>query len=398
MPWNRAHWTTAAASPRCNDKSILRPPHTPQKVAYSRKPADRRKRVRPASPYRRPRRCRCRPSERARSPAAGSASGCRPQAAEGPPSSLRARPPPALPAAPRFPLTRTSGAASQHGASARNSACTRDKQRLQSRAAQPLPFRPSGDRGPAGLELSLAPRRRVPAAALPPPRPPANCRTGSARPRALGVGRIPQGGGPALCWAPRPGPTSSPAPASCFPAPAGRSRSRAATAVASRSTARPLAGGWGAYRRRRRRTTFPTRGCVTGRRVPGQRGSGAQRPARARGPRGQSAALRPARDTTLSRPGRRAPSPGASLRAGLCSPPAGVRDAPGAFVGGRASAKPPPALSGKLGEWRVAGEGWARGRRERGPRPVQRRYVEGTGPGVSWQWGARKGGGKCQVN
>lgn len=34
---------------------------------------------------------------------------------------------------------------------------------------------------------------------------------------------------------------------------------------------------------------------------------GAQRPARARRPRDQSAALRPARDTTLSRPGRRAP-------------------------------------------------------------------------------------------
>lgn len=46
-------------------------------------------------------------------------------------------------------------------------------------------------------------------------------------------------------------------------------------AAAARCTTRPLAGGGGAYghRHRRRRTTFPTRGCVTGRHVPSQRGS-----------------------------------------------------------------------------------------------------------------------------
>ncbi|KAL0602506.1 UPF0764 protein C16orf89 [Plecturocebus cupreus] len=83
----------------------------------------------PHSPCRRPRRCRCRPSGQARSPVAGSASGCPRQAAAGPPSSLRTRPPPARPAAPGFPLTSTNSAASQHGASARSSACTKDEQR-----------------------------------------------------------------------------------------------------------------------------------------------------------------------------------------------------------------------------------------------------------------------------
>lgn len=159
----------AAASPRCNNKSILPPSsYFPRKWPYTREPAGRRERARSASPYRRPRRCRCRPSERARSRAAGSASGCPRQAAEGPPSSLRARLPPALPAAPRFPLTRTSGAASQHGASARSSACTRNEQRLQPRAAQPRPFRPAGASEPPGLKGSPAPSRRVPASALPP--------------------------------------------------------------------------------------------------------------------------------------------------------------------------------------------------------------------------------------
>lgn len=59
------------------------------------------------------------------------------------------------PAAPRFPLTRASGAASQHGASSRSSACTRDKPRRVSSVAGDDPA--SGPRGPAPF---LPSRRR----------------------------------------------------------------------------------------------------------------------------------------------------------------------------------------------------------------------------------------------
>lgn len=328
--------------------------HFLRKWPYSREPADRRKRAWPASPYRRPRRCRCRPSERARSLAAGSASGCPRQAAEGPPSSFRARPPPAVPAAPRFPLTRTSGAASQHGASARSSACTRDEQRLQPRAAQSRPFRPSGSRYQRAWKGSPAPRRcRVPAAALPPPWPPANCRAGFCPP-AGARGRL-------GTWGGRPRSLLSAAPRTYFPAgacvliPGARrpSKSSCAAAAAFRCTARPLAGGGGAYRRRRRRTTFPTRGCVTGRHVPGQRGSAPSVPPERAG-----------RETrvppwgllgTRHSPGRAAapPWPGASFPDPGSAPHSGGHGRPRAFLGWRASAKPLPALSGKPGGWRV---------------------------------------------
>lgn len=170
--FERSKGTPAASFPRCNNKSIIPPPHTsPESSPISREPANRRKRARLganiqlASPYRRPRRCRYRPSGQVRSPAAGSASGCPRQAAAGPPSSLSARPPPTLPAAPRFPLTRTSGTTSQHGASARNSACTRDKQRRFSAAGydperpSPFPSAPPEKRARKGPRRLAAPFR-----------------------------------------------------------------------------------------------------------------------------------------------------------------------------------------------------------------------------------------------
>lgn len=72
-----------------------------------------------------------------------------------------------------------------------------------------------------------------------------------------------------------------------------------------------------AHSRRRRRTTFPTRGCVTRRHVRGRRGS--SRPAREHRPQAQSAALRPAERTTPSSPSRSASQrlagrPGAFVR------------------------------------------------------------------------------------
>lgn len=144
--------------------------HFLRKWPYSREPADRRKRAWPASPYRRPRRCRCRPSERARSLAAGSASGCPRQAAEGPPSSFRARPPPAVPAAPRFPLTRTSGAASQHGASAAAPPARGTSRGCSPERPSPVLSAPAGAAYQRAWKGSPVPRRcRVPAAALPPP-------------------------------------------------------------------------------------------------------------------------------------------------------------------------------------------------------------------------------------
>lgn len=171
----RSKGTPAASSPRCNNKSIIPPPHTsPESGPISREPANRRKRARlgantqPASPYRRLRRYRYRPSGQARSLAAGSASGCPRQAAAGPPSSLSARPPPTLPAAPRFPLMRTSGATSQHGASARNSACTRGKQRRFSAAGydperpSPFPSAPPEKRARKGPRRLAAPFRPRP--------------------------------------------------------------------------------------------------------------------------------------------------------------------------------------------------------------------------------------------
>ncbi|VCW62778.1 unnamed protein product, partial [Gulo gulo] len=72
---------------------------------------------------------------------------------------------------------------------------------------------------------------------------------------------------------------------------------------------------------------------------------GAQRPARARRPWDQSAALRPGRDTTPSRPpGRRAPRPGASVRGPGCAT-RGDYGRPRAFLNRLAFAKPPPAAS-----------------------------------------------------
>lgn len=114
-----------------------------------------------------------------------------------------------------------------------------------------------------------------------------------------------------------------PAPASCFPAaPARRSESSGAV---SWGTARP--------RGRRRRVRLPPQSHHV--RHPGLRhretrsrpaGVGAQRrPARARRPRDQGAALRPGRDTTAS---RARPGPALLFKAPALLPAAGGRDAP----------------------------------------------------------------------
>lgn len=192
-----------------------------------------------------------------------------------------------------------------------------EKQRLQSRAAQPLPFRPSGDRGPAGLEGSLEPRRRVPAAALPPPRPPANCRTGLPARRRSGSAGYLRGAAPlfverrARDLLPRPRlrpafrlPPAAPGPAAPPPPPPPAAAHVLSLRLRRVPSPPPPPPHHVPHPGLRHRETRSRPAWV-----------GAQRPARARRPRGQSAALRPARDTTLSRPGRRAPSPGASLRA-----------------------------------------------------------------------------------
>lgn len=164
---------------------------------------------RPASPCRRPRRCRCRPAGPARSPAAGSASGCPPQAAAGPPSSLRACPAGSARGA-RLPLTRTRGAASQHGASDRSSACTRDRpakagrrRGRRPRAAQPPSFRRrrrARRSGPGRVPGSPQPR---PDRSPSPPRPPAHCPARLPPSAGPGAGSVPEGAAP-LRGAPRP--------------------------------------------------------------------------------------------------------------------------------------------------------------------------------------------------
>ncbi|XP_051051896.1 translation initiation factor IF-2-like [Phodopus roborovskii] len=92
--------------------------------------------------------------------------------------------------------------------------------------------------------------------------------------------------------------------------------------------------------RRRHRTTFPTRGCVTGRHVRGRRGS--SRPARERRPRAQSAALRPAERTTPSPPSRPA-SQRLAGRSGLRTRPglAGIRPVARGPRGGGPARRPP---------------------------------------------------------
>lgn len=161
-----------SGTPAASTSKTPQQKHPPQVPSCTPKPSSRGPRP-PASPYTRPRRCRCRPAGRARSPAAGSASGCPPQAAAGPPSSLRACPAGSARGA-RLPLTRARGAASQHGASDRSSACTRDKPRRVG-AAGDDPERPSplpsaaaaGGREEADQEESPAPRGPVLTAALP---------------------------------------------------------------------------------------------------------------------------------------------------------------------------------------------------------------------------------------
>lgn len=308
--FERSKGTLAASSPRCNNKSIIPPPYTsPESGPMSREPANRRKRARLgantqlASPYRRPRRCRYRPSEQARSPAAGSASGCPRQAAAGPPSSLSARPPPTLPAAPRIPLTRTSGATSQHGASASNSACTRDKQRRFSAAGydperpSPFPSAPPEKRARKGLRRPAAPFRPRP---CPVPGRPRTVRP--SLPARGGPGQAQYLRGAALLFVEhrardllpsgRLRPTSQRppvAPSLAPPPPAAPHvllQAADARTVATAAAAAPRS---------------PTRAASPGNTFPASVG---RRPAaRARRLRDQSAALRPGRDTTASRPG-----------------------------------------------------------------------------------------------
>lgn len=315
--FERSKGTPAASFPRCNNKSIIPPPHTsPESSPISREPANRRKRARLganiqlASPYRRPRRCRYRPSGQVRSPAAGSASGCPRQAAAGPPSSLSARPPPTLPAAPRFPLTRTSGTTSQHGASARNSACTRDKQRRFSAAGydperpSPFPSAPPEKRarkGPRRLAAPFRPRSWPVPGRPPTVRPSLPARGGPGQARYLrGAAQLfvehrardllPSGRLRPACQRLRPTSQRPPvAPSLAPPPPAAPHvplQAAEARTVATAAAAAPRS---------------PTGAASPGNTFPASVG---RRPAaRARRLRDQSAALRPDRDTTASRPG-----------------------------------------------------------------------------------------------
>lgn len=228
------------------------------------------------------------------------------------------------------------------------------------------------------------PRSPVPAAALPPP----------GRPRTAGAwGWLgTRGGRPRSLLSADPGPTFSPASASCFgvrrPLPVLRRR------LPPHRTS---------SRRRRRRVPPPPPPPPHHVSHPGLRHRvkrswpawvGAQRPARALRPRDQSAALRPGRDTTPSGPGHRAPQPPHGRPrpfGGPASPTHSEIRTPHAHpVSRRASAKPPPDPSGKLG--RVTGRGRRVG--TRAAFPVQHgKGTEGTGPEVTWQWGAREGGG-----
>lgn len=218
---------------------------------------------------------------------------------------------------------------------------------------------------PSGPAPSLPPRRgprtsgprRVPGAPQSRPGrgpspswPPANSPAGLPARREPGARSVSEGAAPLFVerrvWDLLP--RRRPRPA--FPAPAGHSRSPGRRLPPHRTSSR----------RRRRRVPSPPPPPLPPHHVPhpGLRHRvkrsrpawvGAQRPARARRPRDQSAALRPGRDTTLSRPlGRRAPRPGASFRGPGCAT-RGDYGRPRAFLNRRASAKPPPAASGKSG-------------------------------------------------
>lgn len=217
-----------------------------------------------------------------------------------------------------FPLTRTNGAASQHGASARSSACTRDKQRRVGAAGYdpewPSPF-PSARLGAAKNRASKGPRR--PAAPF--------------WPRPFPLPRRRQTVCPGL-------------PACLVPGPAGHLRGAAPLFVERRARdllprrrlrpafqrpppqalcrRLPLHHTSSSWRWRRVRSPPPPPPPPyhvphPGLRHPETRSRpawvGAQRPARARRPQDQSAALRPGRDTTPSRPGHRAPAGPARL-------------------------------------------------------------------------------------
>lgn len=190
----------------------------------------------------------------------------------------------------------------------RSSACTRDEQRLQPRAAQSRPFRPSGSRVPAGLE-------GVPSAPPLPcsgrgPSPSLTARELSGRilPARRGPGPARYLRGAAPLFVER-------RAQDLLPRRRLRLDSRRPPALQVQLCCRRcLSLHRTSSRGRRRRVPSPPPPHHVPH--PGLRHRetrsrpawvGAQRPARARRPRDQSAALRPARDTTLSRPGRRAP-------------------------------------------------------------------------------------------
>ncbi|XP_042845173.1 serine/arginine repetitive matrix protein 1-like [Panthera tigris] len=184
---------------------------------------------------------------------------------------------------------------------------------LQPRAAQPLPFRPAAGRGEAGLEGSAASPQSRSGRGPSPSRPPANR-------RGLRLARHPRGAAP-LFVERRPG-----------------TYFLAGVRVLLPGVRRPLQvlrrrlPPHRTSSRRRRRRVPPPPPPPHHVSHPGLRHRvkrswpawvGAQRPARALRPRDQSAALRPARDTTPSGPGHRAPQhpprPAASFR-GPASP------------------------------------------------------------------------------
>lgn len=180
----------------------------------------------------------------------------------------------------------------------------------------PLPSAAAEGREEADQEESPAPRSPVPTAALPLRGRPRTVRPGCPRPLGPGPARYLRGRPRCVERRARTyflagACVLRPAPASCFPAAPARPPAAPRPAPPAPVAPHVLAGSGGAYGGRRcSRTTFATRGCVTGRHVPGRRVSAPSGcPARARRPRDQSAALRPGRGTTAS---RARPWPGAS--------------------------------------------------------------------------------------
>lgn len=179
-------------------------------------------------------------------------------------------------------MERPPAAPPAQGTSQGGSAASRATTLQAARAVQPPSFRPAG--GPEEASLERAPgalSRAAPFGPQPFPR----CSPGRPRTSRPGPTRPPRPPGPRAGWVPerrRPDsfverrPTFSTAPRAARRRRWPRRVSRRCRSRCRRChrplacCARSLRGGRDAYGRRR--TTFPTRGCVTGRHVPGQRG------------------------------------------------------------------------------------------------------------------------------